>query len=52
MFLLDDNKNKFVLKQKVGSGATCECYIGQKKNNETPEIYAIKIFPKNITNST
>lgn len=46
MFLLDDNKSKFVLKQKVGSGATCECYIGQKKNNETPEIYAIKIFPK------
>jgi len=46
MFLLDDYKNKFVLKQKVGSGATCECYIGQKKNNETPEIYAIKIFPK------
>ena len=36
---------KFALKQKIGVGATCECFIGHKINEEKPEIVAIKIFP-------
>ena len=45
-FLLEDNEKEFILKQKIGSGATCECYIGQKKNEETPRVFAIKIIPQ------
>ena len=44
--ILQDNKKEFILKQKIGAGATCECYIGQKKNESTPEIFAIKIIPQ------
>ena len=44
--ILQDNKKEFILKQKIGTGATCECYIGQKKDEKTPEIFAIKIIPQ------
>ena len=44
--LLEDNEKQFILKQKIGNGATCECYIGQNKNEETPRVFAIKIIPK------
>ena len=42
--LLEENTNKYVLKKKIGSGATCECYLGQNINIQQSEIYAIKIF--------
>ena len=48
-FLLNDNNNKYILKQQIGKGATCKCYLGQKLNpatTETPETIAIKIFSK------
>ena len=41
--LLQDNTHKYILKYKIGNGATCECYMGNK-NEETSEICAIKIF--------
>ena len=41
--LLQDNTHKYILKYKIGNGATCECYVGNK-NEETSEICAIKIF--------
>ena len=44
-FKLEDNDKQYLLKQKIGVGATCECFIGHKKNEEKPEIVAIKIFP-------
>ena len=42
--LLKNNENKYILKHKIGNGATCECYVGEKINEEKSEIYAIKIF--------
>ena len=42
--LLKNNENKYILKHKIGNGATCECYVGEKINEEKTEIYAIKIF--------
>ena len=45
-FLLEDNDKKYVLKQKIGVGATCECFTGHKINEENPQIVAIKIFPQ------
>ena len=45
-FLLESNENKYILDHKIGSGATCECYIGQKKNEEKSDLVAIKIFPQ------
>ena len=45
-FLIEDNIHKYLLEKKIGTGATCECYIGHKLNEETPEIFAIKIFPQ------
>ena len=45
-FILEGNKNKYILEQKIGKGATCKCYIGHKLDEETPEIVAIKIFPE------
>ena len=44
-FKLEDNDKQYLLKQKIGVGATCECFIGHKINEEKPEIVAIKIFP-------
>ena len=49
-FLLEDNNNKYLLEQKIGSGATCECYRGYKINEENKEIFAIKIFPQKYYN--
>ena len=46
-FLLEGNKNKYILNHKIGSGATCECYIGHKINDEQSDLVAIKIFPQN-----
>ena len=48
-FKLEDNNKKYILKQKIGSGATCQCYIGYKINEET-QIFAIKIFPQKFYN--
>ena len=45
-FLLEANKNKYLLNHKIGSGATCECYIGHKINEEKSDLVAIKIFPQ------
>jgi serine/threonine protein kinase len=45
-YLLKSNLNKYVLKHKIGSGATCECYLGQKLNGNSSENFAIKIFEK------
>ncbi len=45
-FLLEDNNKKYILKSKIGNGATCECFIGQKMNENSPDIFAIKIFPQ------
>ena len=45
-FILEDNNNKYVLKQKLGNGAICVCYLGHKIDEEKPELFAIKIFPK------
>ena len=45
-YLLKDNNNKYLLKKKIGSGATCNCYLGQKITEETSELLAIKIFPQ------
>jgi len=45
-FLLEGNDNKYILKQKIGNGATCECYIGNKMNEEKSDLVAIKIFPQ------
>lgn len=45
-FLLEGNKNKYILNHKIGKGATCECYIGHKINEEKSDLVAIKIFPK------
>ena len=42
--LLKNNENKYILKHKIGNGATCECYVGEKINEKKSEIYAIKIF--------
>ena len=43
-FLLEGNKNKYILNHKIGHGATCECFIGHKINEEKSELVAIKIF--------
>ena len=43
-FLLEGNKNKYILNHKIGHGATCECFIGHKINEEKSELFAIKIF--------
>ena len=43
-FIIEDKTNKYLLKQKIGNGVTCECYIGQKLNDNTSELFAIKIF--------
>jgi serine/threonine protein kinase len=45
-YLLKSNLNKYVLKHKIGSGATCECYLGQKLDGNSSENFAIKIFEK------
>ena len=45
-FLLENNKNKYILEQKIGKGVTCKCYIGHKLAEENSEEYAIKIFPQ------
>ena len=45
-YLLKSNLNKYVLKHKIGSGATCECYLGQKLDGNSSEYFAIKIFEK------
>ena len=49
-FLLEDNNNKYLLEQKIGSGATCECYKGYKISEDNKEIFAIKIFPQKYYN--
>ena len=49
-FKLEDENKKYILKKKVGSGATCECYVGNKINGETQEIFAIKIFQEQFYN--
>ncbi len=46
-YILKNNVNEYVLKHKIGYGATCECYLGQKINENSSEKYAIKIFEKN-----
>lgn len=43
-FLLKDNNNKYLLKKKIGRGATCDCYLGQKIIGDTSETFAIKVF--------
>lgn len=43
-FLLEDSNKKYILKKEIGNGATCQCYLGQKINEETSDIFAIKIF--------
>ena len=43
-FLLEGNKNKYILNHKIGHGATCECFLGHKINEEKSELVAIKIF--------
>ena len=48
-FKLEDNNKIYIVEQKIGSGATCECYIGHKINEET-EVFAIKIFPQKFYN--
>ena len=45
-FLLEGNKNKYILNHKIGNGATCECYLGHKINDEKSDLVAIKIFPQ------
>ena len=45
-FIIEDKANQYILKQKLGSGATCECYLGKKSDDKTPELFAIKIFPQ------
>ena len=45
-FILENSLHKFILRHKIGDGATCECYIGQKHNEDSSEVYAIKIFPE------
>ena len=45
-FILENSSNKFILRHKIGDGATCECYIGQRHNEDSSEVYAIKIFPE------
>ena len=45
-FIINHKKNHYILKQKLGSGATCECYLGKKNNDETPDLFAIKVFRK------
>ena len=43
-FVLKDNEKQYILNEKIGKGATCECYLGQKMNEETSKILAIKVF--------
>ena len=43
-FILENSSNKYLLRHKIGDGATCECYIGQRQNEDSSEVYAIKIF--------
>ena len=43
-FILKDNEKEFILNEKIGEGATCECFLGQKKDEVIPKIIAIKIF--------
>ena len=43
-FFLENNSNKYILKNKIGNGATCKCYIGKTFDEKNNEIYAIKIF--------
>ena len=43
-FFLENNSNKYILKNKIGNGATCKCYIGKTYDEKNTEIYAIKIF--------
>ena len=43
-YFLEDNEKKYILNEKIGKGATCECFLGQKLNEEKPKIFAIKIF--------
>ena len=45
--LLEDNKTKYALTKKIGNGATCDCYLGNKINQESSEIFAIKLFNPN-----
>ena len=47
-FLLEDNNKKYILKKKIGKGATCECFIGNKMDEESSDIFAVKIFPQNF----
>ena len=43
-FFLEHNLKKYILKNNIGNGATCKCYIGESLNEKNTEIYAIKIF--------
>ena len=42
-FLLEDKAKKYLLRTKIGFGATCECYTGNEIDGKS-DIYAIKIF--------
>ena len=44
IFILENNSSKYILKHKIGNGATCECYTGQSVKDQSSEIYAVKIF--------
>ena len=43
-FFLEENEKKYTLNEKIGKGATCDCFLGQELNEGKPKIFAIKIF--------
>ena len=45
LYLIEKDSIKYTLKNLLGEGVTCKCYLGQKISpDNTQELFAIKIF--------
>ena len=50
-YILQNDSKKYLLKNLLGEGCTCKCYLGQKMTSDslqkTSELFAIKIYTQN-----
>ena len=50
-YILQNDSKKYLLKNLLGEGCTCKCYLGKKMTSdslqETSELFAIKIYTQN-----